>query len=545
MSSRRAPFVVVVAVALIAHAASLIDGFVFDDTSAITANPLVQAPSPWPHLLTADFWGRQGSAVGPRTWRPLVTLDFWIDQHAGNGRPVIFHAGNLVWHALAALMLALALARVTRRIRFACVAASIFAVLAVDGEAVASLVGRADVMAAAFAFATWSLWRRRPAAAAATFFCALVCKESALVWPVFLVAAERLAAPDDPAAPSPDDPAPPSPTTKLRRSPLVQYALAAVAAAVYLAGRAHAVGGAFAAHVSANNNPLVEASLPVRVWTSMRLLLLALRLILLPLNSSADYSAAELMPDRRFAVEPLIGLVALVLIVAAAIAWRRQRPLLALAATLFLVAWLPVSNALVALPTIFAERLLYLPAAGAALAMAVLLDGAWRQRRALACVAGGILVAGNLALDVAADRMWHDELRLFATTVEVSPRSARAWINYGAALQARGQREAALAAYARSLEVYPTWKAESSLGVVLDELGRPSAAEPHLRKAALVAPGEVDAIHNLALFLARHGAHAEAAALLRPMVAAHPEAGGDARLLQQLDLDLARRNLTP
>jgi hypothetical protein len=56
-----------------------------------------------------------------------------------------------------------------------------------------------------------------------------------------------------------------------------------------------------------------------------------------------------------------------------------------------------------------------------------------------------------------------------------------------------------------------------------------------------VAPTEVEAVHNLALFLARHGAHAEAAALLRPMLALHPEDGIDRQLLRQLQLSLEKR----
>jgi tetratricopeptide (TPR) repeat protein len=515
----------VVAVALASHITALADGFVFDDTAAITTNPLVQEPSPWRGLVHSDFWGRSG-ATGVGTWRPLVTLSFWVDQHLGGGGPFAFHCSNLLFHTLAALALALALMRATRRPVLGALAAALFAVLAVDGEAVASLVGRADVMAALFCFLCWYWWRAHLTLATLAFIGALLCKESAIVWPLVLAALEQALPVDD--------------VPRSGRARWWPYLALAAAAALYLAARHAAVGGVTTAHISSNNNPLVEASLPVRLWTSLKLLILTLRLMLLPLNSSADYSAAEIMPARHFAWEPLAGALALALLVVAAVRLRATRPALAAAARLFLLTWLPISNALVPLPTIFAERLLYLPAAAVALAIATLLSLAWPARRYLAFTVAAILVAGNLALDVAADRMWHDDLSLFAATVQVAPRSARAWINYGAALQKAGQREAAVAAYTRSLVVFPTWKGETSLGVALDELGQPRAAEPHLRRAVAVAPTETEAAHNLALFLARHGGYAEAAAVLRPMLAVHPEAGIDRQLLEQLERTLNR-----
>jgi Flp pilus assembly protein TadD len=136
--------------------------------------------------------------------------------------------------------------------------------------------------------------------------------------------------------------------------------------------------------------------------------------------------------------------------------------------------------------------------------------------------------------------MWHDALSLYSATVQVSPRCARAWFNYGVALEAVGQRDAAVTAYGRALELLPTWQAESALGKVLDELGQGRAAEPHLHRAVAAAPREPDAVHNLALFYARHGARAQAAALLRPLVAAHPESSANVLLLRQLEADLAR-----
>jgi tetratricopeptide (TPR) repeat protein len=512
---------VVAAAALAAHAAALGNGFVFDDARAIVENPVVQGPASWA-LVTHDFWGRRGAeTVG--TWRPLVTASFFVDRQIGGGAAWPFHVENWLWHAAAAVLLMLALAAASGRGRWAWLAGVVFAVAAVNSEAVASLVGRADVMAAALSFASWLLWRRSAVLAALAWAAALLCKESAIVTPLWIAAGEWLLVPAE------------------RRRRGRDWAAFAVVAVLYVGARVAVVGAATGARIAANNNPLLDEGPLVRLWTACELTVLALRLVLAPLNSAADYSASELMPVRGFQLDALVGAAAIV--VGAAVAWRlrRREPTLSLALALFGIAWAPVSNAIVALPTIFAERLLYLPAAGAALAWARLGEAGLAQHRRLFMLAGGLFVAAQLAFDVRGDRMWRDDLPLFAATVEVSPRSGRAWINYGAALQRDGRLPEAAAAFARSLEVFPTWRAESSLGVVLDMLGQGRAAEPHLRRALAAAPEEPDARHNLALFLARHGARAEAAAVLRPMVAAHPERAVDARLLQQLERDLAPR----
>jgi tetratricopeptide (TPR) repeat protein len=391
----------------------------------------------------------------------------------------------------------------------------------VNSEAVASLVGRADVMAAALSFASWLLWRRSAALAALAWAGALLCKESAIVTPLWIACAELLLVPAE------------------RRRPLRDWGAFALVAALYVGARMAVVGAATGARIAANNNPLVDEGPLVRLWTACELTAVALRLVLAPLNSAADYSAAELMPVRGFKLDALVGAAAIVVGAAAAWRLRRREPALALALALFGITWLPVSNALVPLPTIFAERLLYLTAAGAALAWARLGEAALAagRRRTLA-IAGGLWLAAQLALCVRDDRMWRDDLPLFAATVEVSPRSARAWINYGTALQRDGRLAEAASAFARSLAVFPTWRGETSLGVALDMMGQGRAAEPHLRRALAAAPEEPDASHNLALFLARHGARAEAAAVLRPMVAAHPERAIDAQMLRQLDSSL-------
>jgi tetratricopeptide (TPR) repeat protein len=490
--------VLVLAVALAAHARSLGGGFVYDDAKAILENPVVTGPFDPTAFVRRDFWGLEPGA-GVASWRPLPVLTFWVDWRTGGGGPFTFHLTNLVLHALAALALAWA-ARST-------LAGVLLATLAVCTEAVAGIVGRADVMAAGLCFLAWGLSRRSGPAAAAAWLLALLCKESAIVFPVWLVLIEGP-----------------------RRSQL--WLAAGLAAYVALRGAAYGlvVEDTFLAR---ENNVLLTEPLGVRLLTALRLFLLALRLTLLPVSLSADYAFAEILPERGLSVEVAAGATALAGLVALALVARRRAPDVSRGIAIFLAGFAVVSNVALILPAIFAERLLYLPAAGAALALAAGLRLA--RPRALALGLGVLLAGGNLARSVVRDGDWRDDLTLFAAAAEASPRSARAHYNHGAALRRAGRPEEAAAALALAIEIAPAWaKPRSAAGAALDELGEPALAEVQLRRAVELDADDAEATFNYGLFLARRGRPAEAVAVLERFAARHPQAANVRRLLNDI-----------
>ncbi len=502
LPARPRAYALVVLAALLAHLRSVTCGFVYDDPYAILGNPVVQGAFDPGLLLARDFWGlAPGEGVG--TWRPLPVLTLWLDWHAGGGAPWLFHATNVLLHALASLALALA-ARSP-------LAGVIFAALAGSSEAVDGIVGRADVMAAGLCFLAWKLSRRSAWGAAAAFLGALLCKESAIVFPVWLLLVE-----------------------KPRRGHL---ALAA-AAGLYAALRA-ATFGLVSEDVlrSVNNNPLLGEPLGTRVMTSLELLALAARRILVPVELAPDYSFAEILPATG--VSP-VGALVLIAAAAGALLLRRQAPLAARGLAIFLVTWLAVSNIVAPLPAIFAERLLYLPAAGAAMAMAAGLDALAGRSRLAAIGLAVLLVSGNLARSVARAGDWRVELTVWAAAVETTPRSARAHANLGAALRKVGRHDEALVALATATEIAPAWGLPRTLaGAVLDDQGARAAAERQLRMAVTLDPDLEDAAFNLGLFLARRGRAPEAVHVLRVYAARHPRAVKVTRLLRDVEARLS------
>lgn len=517
--------VLLVALAVAAHAVTVGADFVLDDKAAILSNPVVQGDVDPMAAWTRDYWGRPAHE-GVATWRPVPVLSFWLDWRLGGGAPWAFHSTNVLLHALTVAALFVAVRRHVADLAIAFGAAALFAVLPVGTEAVAGIVGRADVLAALFCFLTW--WATstgRAVVSALAFSLALLSKESAIAFPACLLAMDLL------AAGRPD----------LRRAVGRTAPLVAVTAAV-IALRAYLYEPLLAGQWDPFDNPLAREPLGVRLATGPWLLILALRQILFPLWLSPDHSFAQIAPVRSiFSVECAVGSLILGTLAWAAWRYRSARPALTLGMALFLPSWAAVSNVAHPLPTIFAERLLYLPAAGVAISVAGIAFGppaSPARRRAFAA-----LCAAGLAGTVLAASTWRDDLSLFSRAVVAAPRSARAWTNYGAALVNADRPGEALGPLQRATTIAPERpEAWSLLGPAQYSLGRNDEAERSMRRAVALDPDSVQGTFNLALLLARADRLAEARDVLAPFVARHPDRDRERALLRQIDADLGGRS---
>ncbi|XP_057558290.1 protein O-mannosyl-transferase TMTC1 isoform X6 [Hippopotamus amphibius kiboko] len=144
------------AAALLAGASCLCYGrslrgeFVHDDVWAIVHNPDVRpgAPLRW-GIFANDFWGKgMAENTSHKSYRPLCVLTFKLNIFLTGMNPFYFHAVNVILHCLVTLMLMYTCDKTVFRNRgLAFVTALLFAVHPVHTEAVAGIVGRADVLA--------------------------------------------------------------------------------------------------------------------------------------------------------------------------------------------------------------------------------------------------------------------------------------------------------------------------------------------------------------------------------------------------------------
>jgi protein O-mannosyl-transferase len=132
-------------------------GFIWDDPQYITGNPLLRT---WPGLLA--IWIHPSALP---QYYPLVHTTFWLEYQLVGLHPFLYHIDNIVLHAIAAILLWRALARLN--IPAPWLAAAIFALHPVQVESVAWPTERKNVLSLVFYLlsfhAYWSFTQRRRA----------------------------------------------------------------------------------------------------------------------------------------------------------------------------------------------------------------------------------------------------------------------------------------------------------------------------------------------------------------------------------------------
>jgi len=160
-----------------------------------------------------------------------------------------------------------------------------------------------------------------------------------------------------------------------------------------------------------------------------------LRLLIVPWPLCADYTGYFDFGPRPWSARlPSFLLVAAFVAVALVALGRRQR-LIAFALGWFALALLPVSN-IIPVPVPAAERFLYLPLVGVALALASVVSlvvTRWPRSRSVLRVVGVVVGIAFVVVANLRHRDWHDNDRLWAATGRVNPRSCGAQSAMGGA----------------------------------------------------------------------------------------------------------------
>ncbi|KAK4302948.1 hypothetical protein Pmani_025007 [Petrolisthes manimaculis] len=119
---------------------------------AIKTNPDVLPTTPLSQLLWDDFWGTPLTHSGShKSYRPLTVLSFRLNYMVSEFHPRSYHVTNVALHVAATGLFAVFARTLTPHARLARTAAPLlFAAHPIHTEAVAGVVGRADVGAAIF-----------------------------------------------------------------------------------------------------------------------------------------------------------------------------------------------------------------------------------------------------------------------------------------------------------------------------------------------------------------------------------------------------------
>jgi tetratricopeptide (TPR) repeat protein len=489
--------------------------FVFDDLDIITHNPLVTGPGlDMAGIFTSHYW--QHLTPEGDLYRPLVITSYALNHRIGGLDPAGYHAVNIALHALCAALVVWLGIRLGFSIAASLAAGLLFAAHPIHTEAVAGLVGRAELMSAVAILAGWAvhLGKRAPpagriAATAALLAAGLLSKENAIVLPGLMLLGDlwRVRRGE---------------TSWRRVAPA--YVVCGAVIAVWLAARALLL--APYPPGSIYEGPFTSVPAADRIHTALGVMGRYLWILVSPINLSADYSFEQIPIFTSWSDPPALISATLLLLVTI-IAIRRLAAGASpradgLCLLIFLVTVAPVSNLLMPIGTIMGERLLYLPSVG----FCLLLPALWSSIRragpaalgarglgaALACVLAGLYSVRTIERN----RDWKDQITLFSVTAVTSPRSAKVHYNLGVALEEAGRPDEALKEYLAATTIKPfDAKAHHNAGLLLAAAERTAEASFHLDQASRLDPDLPRVFTSLGAALSRLGKDEQAEAAFR------------------------------
>lgn len=434
-------YAAVAGVAVVAYIGALWNRFALDDIYIVLLNPILRSPYAALRAFAEPYWA--GNLAGAM-YRPLTVSSFALDLTLGRGGPMWFHAVNLLWHAGASVAVAALAHRWLREgepalgVRAALVAGVLFAVHPVHVEAVATVVGRNELMAALFTLLAVyaALERRSVVGSAAALAGGLLSKENAAVAPALIAWAWIVG---------------------LRPVPERRRLVAFVAAWVVVVA-AYAVARWIVLHPYAGGQNIApqllgQSPLAVRL-TAVAAFTDAARLLVFPLHLQADYSPDErttvvsVLDGRFLAGLALFALWAALLV----LAWRRRRRVEGYGLGWIAIAYLPVANLLFPHGVVVAERMLYLPSVGLVLAASAALTRLEPRRLAIIATALALAAGARTAVRVP---VWRSNRTAALSLVSDAPRSYRTWDYAGWEMVWSGQSARALDAFRRAAAIYP------------------------------------------------------------------------------------------
>jgi len=527
-----------------AYLPSVFNGYAMDDRLAAMGiyrgqkHPMIYDLRPVRDYFEASYWKGRTQNLG--LYRPVTVWSYAAVHHVFKPRvpdladreqretALPQHLLNVLLHVAAVVLVYVLLLGLNVRSGPAAIGALLFGLHAVHSEVVASVIGRADLLAFGLgASATWLLfraWGRGAAlrnvawiASALLYFLAFASKENAVGWVGFVIVyglARAWRVPDE-------GPGGLGPALK-RLAALSPVVLVPLVAFLWL--RFRVVGGVEVDPVVYMVNPLPHQPAATRLFTAVFIWWTrGLGLTLFPFDLASDYGVA-VFPLIHSALDPrfLVSAVLLLGVLTGSLAAARLRPLVFLAATTFLGFSFITSNVPFVVGTIFGERLYYIPSLGAAFLAAWLAERVAPRARLkrIVGVAALVWLAASTLVILERNRVWDSDEVLFLTDVKRQPRSSRLHLCAATILMERGNRTAAREHIETALRLDPeNALAWISLADVWFQEGDLAKAERFIRRgleARHVSQKDdrVMLLSNLARVLALRGREDEARAHL-------------------------------
>ena len=508
------------AVAVAVALPALANGFAFDDVWIVQRHPVVGAPGSLMRLITATYWPPTDGEGA--LWRPIALAALAAQWALGGGAPFVFHAVTVALAGVAAGLMAAFTGALFGPLT-GLLAGLLFAVHPIHVEVTATVVGQAELLAAiAYLLAlgvSWRVSRSTPdpkrgwwiAAAAAAVLLGAGCKEHVITLPAALPVIWWWRARQDGRRVG---------AVAREQLPVFLATLGASLAFVLLRWivlRDFTNTGGVA-------TGLDPSSAVRRAVVMLPLSLRWLELLFVPIRLSAVYSPQHVIANPAFGVVHAAAL--LVWTGGAALVWhvRHRLPAVAVGAWLFTVTIALVSNVLVPLEVLLAERLLFLPSVGWAMAVAGGLTALLTETRhgRAARIAVAVVLLAFAGRSVVRAPVWKSNAVLFAQMLRDAPDSFQTHWALGAEALAVGDSGTTEREWREAIRLNPDHPQPlEDLGRLYARSGRWAPAVPLLDRAVQLDSARLGTALLLASAMSHTGRHAEALRVLDVMERRH------------------------
>lgn len=509
-----AGYLLIFLLSTVAYLNTLGNEYTFDDAVIVLKNPRIRQLNRPSEIFGTSYWDSPDKGA---EYRPVTILSYALnhkfnqivyDRHRGL-EPMTYHLGNVLLHALASALAAWAIFALFRRKLLAILTGLFFGLHPVHTEAVAGIVGRAELLAAvgfftvmgACARVLYADTRRQAtnwsAMAAAGMALGMFSKEHTVtvigvvvlsgivLWRYWKLEQH------------------PATLGAVTRRLLPALIALMVVLGIYLLARMAVLGGLARSQAYSYgfvDNPAFGAPVMVRILTAIKTQGEYLWLLLWPKKLIADFSYdAYPLSHSLLETRVLIGLLALAGLVLAVLIGLAEGPVAAFAAGFYIITMSLTSNIPFAIGTIKAERLLYLPSLAFCLVLSLIFERLWRRHKSIEFRVIWLLVvlfvcAGYMARTIDRNPVWKNDKTLFSATVRDVPRNVKAYANLANALAAEGNFDEALKHADKALSI----QVDFTYGLANRGSIRARKAEQLLRQAAqLEKQGKVNEARGL------------------------------------------------
>jgi tetratricopeptide (TPR) repeat protein len=415
--------------------------------------------------------------------RPVTMFTYWLNLKLSGENPFSFHVLSVVIHLLTSGLVFLIARRLlewsgtagTRRELLAGFAAAVFLLHPAQTEAVAYIAGRSEAVSVFFAYAAFAvfIWRPMPAvswaraaAVLALFGLGVLSKEHIIVLPAWLLLTDFWWNPGF--------------SLKGIRENWRLYLPVAIGAAGGFVMLSRLLFSAETAGFGMKDLTWYQY-----LFTQFRALFVYIGMFVLPVNLTADWD----FPFSRtlFDYGSVVGLVALLALIAAAWIFRRRFPLATYGFLTYLLLMAPTSSILPIKDPI-AERRLYTSMIGLLFIAIDLIGRIHLRERALAGVCAAIALLAAFATHARAE-VWSSPISLWQDTVRKSPNKSRPHLQLAQSYYDEQQYSRAVEAFDRVSKIEPLdYNALMNWGLAYHRLNQLDLALAKFREAAAREP---------------------------------------------------------